>query len=96
MKKVLTIIGIVLGAGIAMWLLGSLLLIGGLYFISKSAKVEINTDIAKYQDYIGENAQEEYKNKWGMDESIFPEKITTDMNVEDYKMVYYNTLLIPN
>ena len=90
MKKVLTIIGIVLGAGIAMWLLGSLLLIGGLYFISKSAKIEINTDIAKYQDYIGENAQEEYKNKWGMDESIFPEKITTDMNVEDYKMVYYN------
>lgn len=61
MKKVLTIIGIVLGAGIAMWLLGSLLLIGGLYFISKSAKVEINTDIAKYQDYIGENALEEYK-----------------------------------
>lgn len=61
MKKVLTIIGIVLGAGIAMWLLGSLLLIGGLYFISKSAKVEINTDIAKYQDYIGENTLEEYK-----------------------------------
>ena len=61
MKKVLMITGIVLGAGIAMWLLGSLLLIGGLYFISKSAKVEINTDIAKYQDYIGENALEEYK-----------------------------------
>jgi len=90
MKKVLIIIGIVLGAGIVLWLLGGLLLIGILYFMSAGAKVEINTDIAKYQDYIGEDALEEYDEKWGMDESIFPKEITDDMDVEDYKMVYYN------
>ena len=25
-----------------------------------------------------------------MDETIFPEEITTDMEVQDFKMVYYN------
>ena len=53
-------------------------------------KIEVNTDINKYNDFIGDNAKEEYKNKWGMDESIFPKKITDKMNVKDYKMVYYN------
>ncbi len=89
-KKILIIIGIILGAGAVFWLIGGLVLIGSLYFISESANVEINTDIVKYQDYIGEDALDEYDNKWGMDESIFPEKITDDMEVEDYKMVYYN------
>lgn len=39
---------------------------------------------------MGENANEEYRSKCGMDESIFPESITEDMSVQDYKMVYYN------
>ncbi len=26
-----------------------------------------------------------------MDELIFPDEITSEMNVEDYKMVYYNS-----
>ncbi|MBE6062337.1 MAG: hypothetical protein E7207_01970 [Clostridium butyricum] len=51
---------------------------------------KINTDINKYQEFIGENAKEEFKNKWGMDEKIFPKEIATNMNVEDYKMVYQN------
>lgn len=55
-----------------------------------SAQIEINTDIALYQEYIGPNARKEYRNKRDMDESIFPEQITEDMNVVDYKMVYYN------
>lgn len=57
---------------------------------SITAEVEINTDINKYQCYIGANADEEYANKWDMDESIFPQAITADMNVKDYKVVYYN------
>lgn len=59
--------------------------LGGLF-----EKPEINRDINLYNDYIGENAKEEYKVKWGMDEKIFPEKITDNMYVEDYKMIYYN------
>ena len=36
------------------------------------------------------HAKKEYADKWGMDESIFPESITDNMDVLDYKMVYYN------
>lgn len=54
------------------------------------SKVEINEDIEKYNDYMGQTAKEQYINKWGMDETIFPKKITKDMNVIDYKMVYYD------
>ena len=61
-----------------------------LAFDMKSAKIKVDTDVQHYGQYMGENAIEEYKNKCGMDESIFPEEITADMKVEDYKMVYYN------
>lgn len=54
------------------------------------AKVEVHDDISQYNSYIGQEAGEEYKNKIGMDETIFPEKIEEEMDVEDYKMVYYN------
>lgn len=64
--------------------------IGIPYIIYKSAKPKINTDISKYNDYIGENAIDYYRNKWDMDETIFPQNITDSMQVEDYKMVYYN------
>ena len=57
-----------------------------------SAKAEIyeDTDVSHYLSYMGEDAKEEYVHKWGMDESIFPEEITSEMNVTDYKMVYYD------
>lgn len=61
-----------------------------LIFGSFMSKVEINDNINQYNDFIGINAKEEYKNKWNMDETIFPDKITDNMNVIDYKMVYYN------
>ena len=85
-KKVFLIVGIVLLALILSWVIMGAFILGMMYLISKDAKVEVNTDIGKYQDYIGENAQEEYQNKWGMDESIFPEEITAKMDVKDYKM----------
>lgn len=89
-KTILLVIGIIIGAGILYWLLTCSVLFSFLYLVSKNASVDVNTDITKYEDYIGENALDEYDNKWGMDESIFPEKITADMEIEDYKMVYYN------
>lgn len=89
-KKVLLVIGIVVILVLLCWMLTGVFAIGVMYFAAKSAEVEVNTDISKYQDYIGENALEEYQNKWGMDESIFPDVITDDMEVKDYKMVYYN------
>ena len=56
------------------------------------AKAEVyeDTDVSHYLWYMGGDAKEEYSHKWGMDESIFPEKISSEMNVTDYKMVYYD------
>lgn len=56
----------------------------------KSAKIEEDTDISHYHRYMGTNADDRYSDKLGMDESIFPRDITSEMNVTDYKMVYYN------
>ena len=67
-----------------------ILITGLFYFMYTSAKVEVNEDITKYNDYIGDKALENYRSKWGMDESIFPSKIKNNMEIKDYKMVYYN------
>ena len=61
-----------------------------LLFGAFTAKVEVNSDITKYNKFMGETAIEEYKYKWGMDETIFPKEIKENINVLDYKMVYYN------
>jgi len=68
--------------------LGGLILSLGL--MGRAAEVEMDTDPGHYARYMGENADEKYRDKWGMDESIFPEAITADMEVKEYKMVYYN------
>ena len=65
-------------------------LVGFLAWDSTKAEVYEDTDVGHYLWYMGEDAKEEYIHKWGMDESIFPEEITGEMNVTDYKMVYYD------
>ena len=88
-KKTLKLVLFIITLLLLTFLLRAFLMTGILFLISKSAKVEVNTDITKYNDYIGENAKEEYKNKWDMKEEIFPKKVD-NLNVLDYKMVYYN------
>ena len=57
----------------------------------ENANIEVHEQIGDYEKYMsGENAKEEYRDKWGMDETIFPDKIKASMDVKDYKMVYYN------
>lgn len=58
----------------------------------ENAEVEVYTDIAEYEKYIGANANDMFDNKWEMDETIFPGSITEKMQVQDYKMVYYNPM----
>ncbi len=93
MKKK-TILWIVLGTvvgGAILYLAIPFIVVAFLMVSVASSKVEVNTDIAKYEYYMaGEEAHEEYRNKWGMDETIFPESITDEMEVLDYKMVFYN------
>ena len=57
---------------------------------SANAEIFEDTDVSHYSRYMGEGAEKEYAEKWDMDESIFPEEITDEMQVTDYKMVYYN------
>ncbi len=64
--------------------------IGMIFFGSATAKPEVTTDISAYQDVIGTDAKNNYKNKWDMVEDIFPKSITENMNMDDFKMVYYN------
>lgn len=90
-KKLSIGIGILAVIVIVLYKLLELSGIIGLYLWDQvNAEVIVNTDIDKYQDYIGETAGEEYRNKFDMDESIFPQAISDDVQVEDYKMVYYN------
>lgn len=71
-----------------------LLLMGGamavLMLAMKFSPIKMDTDVSHYNQYMGETAKEDYRTKWGMDESIFPEKMEEWMDVKDYAMVYYN------
>lgn len=90
LKTILAIVGLILIALILRYVVvggGVLALLSWTYVQSE---IEENTDITLYNQFMGENANEEYRSKCGMDESIFPESITEEMKVQDYKMVYYN------
>lgn len=71
-----------------------LIAVGGLIAFlaidSANAKIYEDKDVSHYSRYMGENAEEEYADKWNMREDIFPEAITEEMSVADYKMAYYN------
>lgn len=54
-----------------------------------NSEVEVYTDISKYTEYVGENAEKPFEYKL-MDEDIFPAEITENMNVEDFQMIYYS------
>lgn len=89
MKITRNVVLIVAGVILAL-ILQAVMLTFAVYVMYSSAKVEVNTDISKYEDYLcGETGVKQYRTKWGMDESIFPRRITDDMTVTDYKMVYY-------
>lgn len=64
--------------------------IAAMMFISENAKVEVYDDVSDYKKYLASPDGSSKWYKWGMDESIWPDAITDDMKVIDYKMVYYN------
>ena len=88
MKKYLWIILLV----IAVIILKALFAFGIALVFRLDAKIEVYDDLSQYESYLA-GADRDGKgkwNKWGMDESIWPRKITETMNVRDFKMVYYN------
>lgn len=92
MKVALVILALLLLIWIAvgLWFFGMSLVTRLLIEDMESAQVEYHTDIAEYEQYIGDTAKDHYLDKMNMDESIFPEEITEDMEILDYCMVYYN------
>lgn len=92
-KNVLTVISVALLAMLASLIayitLGSAI-IGLMNYGYVHAKPVITTDPAQYGAVIGPDAKGEYEDKWSMDEAIFPAELSSDMNVQDFKMVYYN------
>jgi hypothetical protein len=93
-RRLAALIAGVTAAGVALYfLIHIVLILGAVGFMllgAARAKVEVDTDPSHYSLYMGKDAEKEYRNKWGMDESIFPAELTDDMEVLDYKMVYYD------
>lgn len=88
------IIGIIIGSvivGVSVKLLILSGAIGILALDSALSKVEVYEDIKEYENYIGLDADKKYRDKWGMEDyDIFPETISDDMEVKDFKFIYYN------
>lgn len=67
------------------------IILGIKIYINNRNHILVYSDVSDYEKYrSGENADKNFKSKFAMDESIWPEKITESMEVKDYKMVYYN------
>lgn len=87
-------VALISAAVVAGLFMARLTAVGGLMVFlaldSALAPIEEDTDVSNYSQYMGENADEKYRNKWGMDETIFPAEIADPADVLEYKMVYYN------
>ena len=92
--KIATVVGMIIG----FWRVIVLYVIIGILCVGfHLAPIEEYDDITHYNEYMSFSRNEapfkDEENKWtklGMDEYIWPYKITGDMNVADFKMVYYN------
>ena len=63
--------------------------LGIVYLLSLGETVKVTKNLSKYDEVIGDKAKGNYENKWDMSEEIFPKSIN-DLEVKDFKMVYYN------
>ena len=89
-KKIAMICGAIAGAFILAVTILAVLVIAIMYTSLGDLKPDIDTKPEHYSQYFGDNAEENYRSKWGMDESIMPATLTDNMQVQDFKMIYYN------
>ncbi len=92
--KISTVVGMIVAFWRLIALFGVLVVLIVEVFLSP---IEVYDDVTHYNEYMSFSHNEapfkDEENKWNkldMDEHIWPAKITDDMNVADYKMVYYN------
>ena len=91
--KIVTIVGL----AAAFWRVIVMTVITGILIFSvESAPIEEYDDVSRYNEFMNfsngayEKGVDTVWTKWGMDETIWPAKITDSMDVADFKMVYYN------
>ena len=91
--KIVTIVGL----AAAFWRVIVMTVITGILIFSVgSAPIEEYDDVSRYNEFMNfsngayEKGVDTVWTKWGMDETIWPAKITDSMDVADFKMVYYN------
>ncbi|MBQ4282640.1 MAG: zf-HC2 domain-containing protein, partial [Lachnospira sp.] len=82
-KGILTVIGAIFLI-VFIQIVALFAIVGVLGLDYYTAKVEVNTDIATYDKFIKK------EKLMSANTDIFPEKITDDMSVKDFKSVYYN------
>lgn len=87
--KVVIIIG---GVIIALRIILFLGVAGVLMASFTTSKPEVYEDVNRYREYMSfSTSDDETKwEKWGMDETIWPERISRNMDVKDFTMVYFN------
>lgn len=87
-KLVVTIIILSLVLIIIKYIVTGGVILGMLFLTTMGEKIEVYEDIDKYQDYIGNTAEDPF-NRRMMDVSVFPEDVK-DKNVKEFKTIYYN------
>lgn len=88
-KKTKIIIGICVIAVLGCICLPTVVMAARLYLGVATEKVHEDNDVSNYEQYFGANVAEDFAYKNGADVSIFPASITEEMDVIDFKMVYY-------
>ena len=77
-----------------LWILVWVLFFAFCYYVFFSEliwEVEVYDDISQYEQYMSFDKKNNEKwYKWWMDESIWPRKITNNMEIVDYKMIRYD------
>ena len=87
----------IISLAVAFWRVIVMTVIVGILMVMVGlSPIEEYDDVSHYNEYMNfsngayQEGVDTQWTKWGMDETIWPEKITDSMKVEDFKMVYYN------
>lgn len=62
----------------------------GLLGLSAFEQPEVHEDVSEYSRFFGPEATERYLSEEALDPAIFPATLTPEMDVREFKMIYYN------
>lgn len=89
-RTILIAIAAVIGSFAVAAIVYVTVVVGLLSFSVRTAATETYTNVQEYSELFGENAKDDFKSKWDMDESIFPESVDDVRAVKEFSLTYYN------